>query len=600
MAVSLRKVSLVLLGSIMVNGAIAAVTLPSPQQTVVHAQSQSARGIYTRPSSVIPAPHVTPPHYPLRDGSQIISPTGYLTQLEQHVHLHETAEEQMKNAPTDRVTAEGEPYFDRGKIAFNYHKIPRVWNTPVIPIDKPHSAYAAADLAFLPMSTFSHQLPPPAHETRPPEVLTLRDSIFLALRNNPTVINSELQRIVDKFAVIVARNQFEPQYAAGLNAAFMNGSSPVYGINSSVKLLTTIGTQFEVTYNNAFMDKGGAASITVDQPLMRGFGYVNRIPYENALDGELNARLGFKNSMIGVVVAVINAYHTLVEDYNNIDIQRNNLEETINTVNQYRLQVRVGKMAGSDLQQQEGNLASAKLSYIQTKDTLQTDYQAFLGALGLITSAKLRIITKVDDSGLVIPSKKEAITIALKNNIAYRQAVLAMRATKRAIISAQDARKPQLDLALSTTAPDIAQINSTGSTSSKAMFTFSVPIDDVAAQEGLVSAKIAFKTAKISLSQQKENLIRSIITQINSLHNTKQSITIGKQSVKLAEETLKNARIKQRFGKATMFEVIQDQNALLSERTSLVSTEISFLDGIASLNEQLGVTLDKWDIKLRY
>ena len=53
--------------------------------------------------------------------------------------------------------------------------------------------------------------------------LSLTESILLALRNNPEVISNKLTRVTDKFALVVAHNQFEPQYSFKSNVNFNNG-----------------------------------------------------------------------------------------------------------------------------------------------------------------------------------------------------------------------------------------------------------------------------------------------------------------------------------------------------------------------------------------
>lgn len=476
-----------------------------------------------------------------------------------------------------------------------------IFKTPVIPMRHAPSPYAVVNQSDTHPEDFSKSLPSPTDAKVPAKTITLREAILLALRNNPDVINSELTRITDKYNIILVRRQFAPQYQPiTASMLFQKGSAPTYSIGTGINLDTPIGTKFQFSYSTPVVGTLGSATLDVTQPLLRGFGYVNRIQLEDDYDNELVARLNFKSSIISVVQNVITSYRTLVEDYNNLAIQKQNLKETKETVDQLKMEVKYGKQPGNSLQQQEGNLATAKLSYIQTQDQVQDDYQSFLQDIGLIASARLKIITKINFTQTKIPKVKDAVATALAHNIQYRQDIIELRATKRAIITAQDARKPQFDVKAGLSVPDLGNPSAPGNFIPSFGFDFSVPIDDVEAKSALVGAKIAYLQAKNSLAQTKETVIQTVITDIQNLQNLKQQIIIGEQAVKLSELTLKDAQIQQRYGKITMFEVIQDQNNLLSQRTELVSGQISFLNSITNLNSFLGVTLNVWNVKLRY
>lgn len=64
-------------------------------------------------------------------------------------------------------------------------------------------------------------------------------------------------------------------------------------------------------------------TLTFEQSLLKGVGWAyNTINLAKTVNDEKIAKLTFKNSVITVVVAVINSYRALVEDYNNLAIQK--------------------------------------------------------------------------------------------------------------------------------------------------------------------------------------------------------------------------------------------------------------------------------------
>ncbi len=70
------------------------------------------------------------------------------------------------------------------------------------------------------------QLPLPQSTTIATKLLTMDEAIVLALRNNPSIHSSRLQRISDKYALELADYQFQPQFQFGASATFTEGEKP--------------------------------------------------------------------------------------------------------------------------------------------------------------------------------------------------------------------------------------------------------------------------------------------------------------------------------------------------------------------------------------
>ncbi len=478
-------------------------------------------------------------------------------------------------------------------------------------------------------------LPKPQITHITPKKLSLRDAILLALRNNPDVKSSELTRITDKYAVMLAHWEFEPQYSFSTEASFNNLGNPTYSLNPGVNLKTPIGTTLNLSYTNS-LDGGAIGTATITQPLLKGFGAVNLIGYENAMDGEETAKLTFKNSIITAVIAVIKNYRSLVEDYNNLDIQRRTLKEVQQQVHQAKISVKAGKLAPSELVQQQVTLETTRLALVQEENSLQTNYQTFLSSIGLIPNAKLIIKRDIDFKVYKLPDEKALTSLALANNIDYQQSVIQLRATKRGIFSAEDARKWQLNMTATGSvvksegafvsganqfSVNGIPINMTGMDGSgttvvnfgnglsgngesqvntSLMFNLNIPIDDLQTKADLVNSKVAYEQARLALEQKKEDLIRNVMTQLETVKNQLQQVRISERTVKLQKQNLKASQIKFKYGKSTAFEVTQIQDQLLQQETSLVGSKIQYLNNVTDLYQTLGITLDKWDVQLRY
>lgn len=456
------------------------------------------------------------------------------------------------------------------------------------------------------------------------DVLTLRDAILLALRMNPDVHNAELQRVVDKFALAVAHNQFEPQYTFTAQATYANGSKPAYSATPEVSILSPYGTAATVTATPTF-NGSTVTSVTVTQPLLRGFGPIptEALLYEAQLN-ELSARLTLKNEVMTTIVSVIQAYYVLVQGYNDLKINKLSLDDAKVVLEQTQLKIKYGKAGPAEIAQQQTQVAQQELAVETAKNTIQQDYLALLVLLGLDPDAKLKIVHGITASTVRLPSLTQSITLALANNVDYQKALISFKATQRALLVAKDDQKWQLNVTASASRDlgsngDIGVVSTTPSSSTgfapvtsgvivptgtgttqQLMFNLSVPIDDVQRKQLIVNAKVGLEQALISLDQDKRTLISNVMSSYNSLLSQAKQIVLAQDSVTYAQQSLDVAQIKFNYGKTTSFELTTLRTNLISAQTTLISQQISYLTAVEQFYELLGITLTKWDISVNY
>ena len=478
--------------------------------------------------------------------------------------------------------------------------------------------YVVANSLSQPRETITEDasswLPTPVPTSRQPIHLSMRDAILLALRNNPDVESSELQRVLDKYAVIVAHYAYLPQFTITGTGNYSTGTRPSYALGPAVSLQTPIGTIVTASYGNPFSGAPGTVSLNITQPLLKGGGWAfNSASLAQADDQEKMNRLTFKSSVITVVVTVINAYRSLVQDYNSLDIQRRAVLRAEQTVQQTTLQVKAGKVSPSDLLQQKANLAQQKLATVQQQSSVDNNYQQFLQALGLVSTVKIIIDKQITLGKFVVPDLQKSIQLALENNIEYQTALISLRGTKRALLQAENAALWTLNMGASTSAGQSTgtatiPASSTGTAGATSIagggpsvsFNLTIPIDDKSAKSAILSARIGLENAQIKLQESKEQLVRNVTNQITQLHNQYAQLTVAMEALKLQAQTVADAQIKLKYGQTTVFEVNQLQDQMLSQETSLVGDKIQLLNAITTFNQTLGTTLEKWNITLRY
>lgn len=430
--------------------------------------------------------------------------------------------------------------------------------------------------------------------------MSMREAILLALRNNPNVEAAELTRVQNKFSLMVAYNNFFPQYTLNASSTMNNGSSATYNVTPGISLKTPIGTSVTSTYENDFDGSPGQTSVTISQPLLRGFGFLyNTFSLQNAKDDELINQLEYKNAIITAVDTVIKNYRSVVEDYNNYDIQKQTLKQNELQYQQNLVRVKAGTMSESDLVEAKATLATFRLSVVQTENSLEQDKKVLLTDLGLAPTVQYRI-----DRNIELPPKYKVPTVnymiaeALAGNIDYQKALINLRKAERRLKYDKLDLLPTLNMQVSNTWGYTG--TPTSDSSPNFSFNLSVPINDFDTKGKILSDRIDLINQKNQLAQTKRTLVSNVTQQVENIENQMQQVWIAEQQVALQKKTVQNTQLKIKYGKSAMFELTTQQNTLLTNQTSLVSAKISLLNMITDLNANIATTLKVWGIKLKY
>lgn len=447
---------------------------------------------------------------------------------------------------------------------------------------------------------YAHALPPSI------KTLSLQEAILLALRNNPSVKSSELQRIIDKYDLYIAFQASRLQWqSVDFSSTLQNHAAPGWDLNGGFSVHAPSGTTVSISHDNNLLGGLGSNKIEIKQELLRGFGLqLGRIPYQNALDAERVNRLNFKNAVIIVVDAVITAYYNLVQGYNTLATTEQTYENQKQTVWEAKLRYKAGKISKGDYNTQKTQLATYQLTLVQEKDALRDQYQDFLKAIGLVPSTQIQIDQTIPKEPIALPSKKTCIALALKNNIGYLTDIYKLREDKRALIQAKDKRKWKLtmtaDVTLGTERSAVGAPLNSLNTNPTLGFDLSIPIDDVSAKKGVVQAQINIENDQRNLEQKKEDVIRNVMNQYDSITNQYQQVVIAKEQVAGQQQTVDDAKLRLKYGQSSVFEVNTEEQELLSSKVGLITAKIGYLTDIETLNSTLGITLERWHIKLRY
>lgn len=452
--------------------------------------------------------------------------------------------------------------------------------------------------------------------------LTLREAILLALRYNPNIQNAELDRIIQRYQLRQAYNEFELQYALGASGVTQKNTfsgigsnttnngivSPELGIKNSWGTAAKLSVDNNVSIYNGY---NPMLSLSVTQPLLRGFGpNVNQAALKNAKDMEWLNKLGLRQSVMDQVTQVIGAYRALILSGNNLKNQRLQLEEAQKTFAINKKKIDAGQLPPTGNVQQSYQIESLGLMVEQAENEFKISSQNLLQAIGLDPEMHLSVPSDVQVEKIIIPDRKKAIQRALQHNTQYLAQQMALRADKRAYQVAKNQQLWQLDVSgsiQSGTVNDVTGLNSGiqgiyngNNLNQSARVTLTVPFNDVNRRSQLINAKVQLEKDRLNLLAAKRALITEVTNTISNIESLAKRYQLAEKQVRLAEQSYALEKKKQLAGIASALDVSNTQNQLIQAQSGLIGAKIAYLNQLSGLQRLLGTTLEDWSIQLRF
>jgi outer membrane protein TolC len=425
-------------------------------------------------------------------------------------------------------------------------------------------------------------------KTLPSHPLSVMDAVLLAVRFHPSVKHAQLQRVLERFAVSVAENTFMPQYFLSGTSTWAQGVDPQHSASASIGLKSSWGGQ--VTLRKSGPHAGdNATAIEVSQPLLRGFGSgVNRSELDNARDQEVIGYLDLRSTLTQVINRALTAYWALLQADQDLKVHQLSLNQTRTVLKSYQIKVKIGQMARVNLLQQETALLQGQLAYQTQVNQIKTVQQNLRMALGLDPDASLQIDHHLDLlTRIKLPTLKRSIDLALKYNVGYLKEKLSMHAVERGVVVAEDAQRWQLDAEGQWSRRDW-----------QAGLKLSVPVHDLARQQQLLSARIAYRQAASDLTQAKQTLISDVKTSWLNCRSELQQIQLAQKAVTLSYKDYQLAQRARLAGINSTYEVIAQQKNWVDAQLQLSALKITYLNSLIAFHAQLGTTLSIWGIHL--
>ena len=492
-----------------------------------------------------------------------------------------------------------------------------------------------------------------AEDDRDEFELSLLDAVELAVRHNLTVQVSRYNQDISYEGIDSNRAAFDPVISFTVPQRFSRSTTPASTQTEGADIVTsenfsggftyreTIewGTNWQVNWggtrnvtNNEFSFNNPTLtsnlSFTVTQPLLRGFGSVNRtgiLVAQNSYEGSKEA---FRGQLEQILLQTYQAYWGLVLQIETLQVREDALELAQNQLNRNRIQVEIGTLAPIETVQSERQVENAVLALIQQQNAVANQEDQLKQILNLEAvrpdALELRLVPTTELGYSTAPIDEEAaIATALQRDPQLLQTRLNLESDLLNLKQARNAQLPTVNLSAGMTlngragdrlirAPDgsISEIQQAGFSQALAQIlsgdfntwnvgvTVQLPIHNYAADANHARASISERQRRVSLEQRRQQVVFDVRRTARGIESGVRQVETAQIATGLSERQLQAEQRKFEVGTSTNFQVLQFQDQLSQARLSEIQAIANFLFARADFELTKGTILEFFGVSV--
>ncbi|WP_296489671.1 TolC family protein [Phenylobacterium sp.] len=437
--------------------------------------------------------------------------------------------------------------------------------------------------------------------------MSLAEAVALGLRDNRTIRSAYLERVAQKFDLVVARSQYLPR----LNLVGGVFRDRIAGTTSTTTTLAPVGTWLSPTGATAQFSWAKAETrgdlrgttetsrLTVTQPLLRGAGLaVNLAPLRIATLQEQINQLQLKATVADTVTAIVLGYRSLLQAQEQVRLARSSLERSTSLLATNQALIDAGRMAAADILQTRADVASQQLVLIQAEQQRATARLALLRLLALDLRTNIVAADPIEPQPVVI-DLSEVIALALSS----RMDVLAQRkalAQDREVVRV--ARNNRLwDVSVVASVRHDATTGAAAAlaqTSSEVGVQLSIPLGDYSKRQEDIRATTSLRVDEVRLEDLGQAVEAEVRDAVQGVDAAWRQLLAAREARALASQALGFAREKLQAGRASNFEVLSFEAGLRAAENQELAAGVGYLNALTTLDQQVGGTLATWRIDL--
>ncbi len=468
--------------------------------------------------------------------------------------------------------------------------------------------------------------------------MSLTEAVLLALRNSRTIKNAYLDRVVQKFNLKVAEDEFIPNIY--LDADLERSRTDTDSISEGQRTTSTsetvtrdvyttltqkipTGAEFEFIWNHGKLDNNadssgsksqndiatGSWAVSITQPLLKGGGIdVNMASLRNSRNREQQNILGLKSTLINTITQTILVYRSFLQANQQVNISKASLDRSKANMEINKLLVETGRMPAKDIIQAEADVANKEFSHQQILNQLDSVRLNLINQLDIDKYTQI-IPTETIQIIKVEPNLKNCTDLAFENQPNYLQALLNIKNLEINLVVAQNNRLWDLSLQgnYNSTGKDTNQNSLSGfnrtdldSGQWNVGLSLSIPLyGDLSREQQVVSAKTNLRKAEISLQETRFGIEIDVKDAIRNVNSTLIQVDLATKARILTEKQLAVEQEKLNVGRTTNFQLVTFQNDLVNAQNNELNAKIAYLNALSRLDQIIGTTLDTWKIEFK-
>ena len=445
--------------------------------------------------------------------------------------------------------------------------------------------------------------------------LTLPDLLNLTLQGNRELRNTTLDRIVQRQELNQAEQAFNPRFTPTLRVDVSrnlsaSGVEIVETDDGLVRLGDATDTEEQALLNTTLTTRQGTdIAVGIDpleetqpflfrvrQPLLRGFGQaVNQAPVEQARLQEDQNRLGLRETAIATMTTAIIQYTSLISAQSRVEIQVQALQRRQEELAIQQALVEAGRRAPVDLFETERSVADAERELADAQNQLQQANNAILNSIG--TDQNIRFVASeatveqlfIDaEARAAVYDQEQLIALALESRPDYRQAQLQRQQLELDRLIARDNLRWQLDAVASGNLGDFSE-TTLGLVATR---TF----DEPQLETAQVRSEVALEQQDNTLAQLEAAIRNDVIASLGDVQSNLSRVQAAERATNNASLQLDVTRTQFRLGRGnvTQFQLLDQEDQLVRAQNEELAARVAFLNGIARLEQTVGITLESW------
>ena len=464
-----------------------------------------------------------------------------------------------------------------------------------------------------------------AVESKNVKSMSLAEAVALALRQNRTVESAYLNRILEKFDLIVARDEFNPQISfnvtANQNAAYNEFRknhirSLTKTVSSNIALNLKTGGSVSFSWDNSdsgqdFNNFDSSLRLSLSQPLLKGAGAdvatVSQLLAERAEEMNL---LNLQSTLMNTITSVIRTYRDFLLSQRQLEILETSLERSHKQFEETQALIDAGRKPRMSLVYAEVDLANQELIFRNNKSDLDGSRLALLKILNLDKNMQIEPTESLDDLTVdsVALDVETLKNIAFNKKLSYLSAKIGLENAKTNLMLAKNAQLWDLDFFasynISGDDSDWAQTQSDITQLKKGNYSLGlslvIPFRDLSRKQTLLAAQIGLQQAQLDFAELQDDIETDLQDIVRNINVQWEQLELTKRARELTEKQLEIEMEKFKLGYegTSNVQIIDFQDDLVNAENGEVSAKISYLNALTNLDEFLGTTLETWGVDI--